>query len=162
MSEVTASEVAQLVALELDFIEDSLVRDALRALLIGPKLHHREWEYGHDGEHYPCWTVVAFKDADEGIAYSQHGHGPNSPWGLVSFSDIWFGMDSAWFSRLEDAFVSSHAASLLSIWNVVGPDGSLVSENDTRADAFSLRNRIDSGLHRPVHRVVYRSLREGE
>jgi hypothetical protein len=35
-------------------------------------------------------------------------------------------MDSGWFSRLEDAFVDSHMAAPLRIWDLVAPDGRVV------------------------------------
>jgi hypothetical protein len=66
-------------------------------------------------------------------------------------------MDCGWYSRLEDAFVESHIASELPIWDLVSPDGSLVAGSISSDEAFSRRDLIDVGLVKPRHHVLYRS-----
>ena len=49
--------------------------------------------------------------ANTGIAYCPEGFGPRDPWGLVFLSGehMSMGMDSGWFTSLEDAFRESSA-----------------------------------------------------
>jgi hypothetical protein len=55
---------------EASLVSDDLVRDALRAMLIQPELHFRNWDYGEPGERYPCWTVARDEASDTAIVYS--------------------------------------------------------------------------------------------
>src|SRR5262245_35564116 len=116
-----AEEIASLVRTEIEAVGDPLVREALAESTIEPRSHLRDWDYGDPGERYPCWTIVEDARSETAIVYSTHGHGRHSPWGLVNTSDLWFGVDSGWFARLEDAFVESALGSALRIWDVVGP-----------------------------------------
>jgi hypothetical protein len=154
----TADAVSELVRRELTLIADPLVRDALVAALISPELHLREWDYGKLHERYSCWTIAKDAPSDLAIVYSEHGHGPASPWGLVSLSNLWFGMDAGWFARLEHAFVDSAFAAELEVWNVVAPDGAMVHTSLAADEAFARRDQLDAGRARPLHRVVYRNL----
>ena len=82
-------------------------QEQLRRLLVPPILHFRDWEYSQDPTKFPCWTVAILIPGRLAIAYSDHGHGAASPWGLVDLNNSWFGMDSEWFFKLEDAFIQS-------------------------------------------------------
>jgi hypothetical protein len=157
----TADEVTALATGELTSIADSVVRDALRARLVLPQRHLRNWDYGPEGQQFPCWTIALDHVSDTAIVYSQYGFGPDSPWGLVSISDLWFGMDAGWFLRLEDAFVESYLASDLPIWNVVQQDDGLTTEvvasSLTMDDAFRRRDAVQATKAEGVFHVVYRS-----
>lgn len=157
MISLRAEEVASFAERELSLIADPTVRAALAARLIPPELHLRNWEYGADDERYPCWTVAKDVATDSAIVYSAHGHGPECPWGLVSLSEPWFGMDCGWFRVLEDAFVDSFMATSLEIWDLVAPNGRAVLSSVTHHDAFARRDSLDAGLPRPIHHVQYRS-----
>jgi hypothetical protein len=157
MTALDVDRVAELACGEVERIGDSIVREELRARLRTPVLHEREWDYGLPEDRFACWTVVEDESSDTAIVYSEFGFGPHSPWGLVSVSNLSFGMDSGWFRRLEDAFVDSFMACPLPIWDLVAPDGSSVLASVTSHEAFAARDRIDAGLVRPRHSVVYRS-----
>jgi hypothetical protein len=80
---------------------------AFRPLLVVPLRQDRKWEYGGPDATVECW-IIAQLNANLGIAYSQEGHGPCSPWGLIyTDSDDHCGPDSCWYSKLEDAFIQS-------------------------------------------------------
>ena len=109
MIERTAQEIQQLVEAELVRIQDSRVRDALQSLFVSPRCHQRDWDYGQEGERYPCWTVAEHAPSETAIVFSDYGFGPRMPWGLVWMKDSWFGMDSGWFETVEEAFRDSMA-----------------------------------------------------
>jgi hypothetical protein len=155
------ADVTELVRRELALVRDDVVRDALLAQLLQPEVHLRNWDYGAAEERYPCWTVAKDPACDLAIVYSEHGHGPGSPWGLVSLSNLWFGMDAGWFLHLEDAFVDSSMAADLEIWNVVDPQGAVVHASLPFDEAFRRRDQLDASRVRPVHRVVYRNAKPG-
>jgi hypothetical protein len=77
--------------------------------LVAPHYHQRDWDYGQQGERYPCWTVAEHPASKTAIVFSDYGFGPRMPWGLVWMTDTWFGMDSGWFETLEAAFRDSFA-----------------------------------------------------
>jgi len=153
-------EIARLVAAEVDSIDDVTTRDALRALLVAPEPHQRNWDYGIQGETLECWFVAKEPTSDTALVYSEHGFGPKCPWGLVFLSDNWFGMDSGWFRHLEEAFVESYPAFDLPIWNVVErtPEGpkKLIAESLTGDDAFARQRTLNAKQVKPTHHVVYR------
>ena len=103
--------VERLVEQELRHIEDEKVLSALKRLLINPYCVDREWDYGPVGLAHPCWTVLEDKKSNTGIAYCEHGFGPEDPWGLIFLSGkhMNIGMDSNWYRTLEDAFRESMA-----------------------------------------------------
>lgn len=74
-------------------------------LLVPPRLEQRPWNYGAEGEHFPCWLVLEHQPSNTGIVYCAHGFGPSYSWGLLFLSGqhMSMGMDSAWFASLEDA-----------------------------------------------------------
>lgn len=100
--------VEALVKTELADFQNSKLRAQLSELLIPPLLQLREWDYGKSGETYPVWIVAHLGtsgDKPVAIAFSRYGHASQGKcWGLVWSDDLFFGMDSAWFERLEDLF----------------------------------------------------------
>jgi hypothetical protein len=158
----TAADVAAHVARELPTLADADVREALRSRIIPPEEHVRKWEWGAPGETYPCWTVVSDPATDTAIVYSEHGFGPSAPWGLVFISRPWFGMDSAWFRRLEDAFVDSFMAAGLPIWDVAVEDAPRtfrrLAASLTTDEAFAIRDDLAARDPGGRYHVLYRSM----
>ncbi|MDF3065357.1 MAG: hypothetical protein K0R38_958 [Polyangiaceae bacterium] len=161
MTAISANDVSDLARAEVARILDPVVRGALASRLIAPEIHLRDWDYGSPGEQYPCWTVLTDPFSDAAIVYSRHGHGPGNPWGLATLSDRWFGVDSGWFLRLEDAFVESCLAEPLLIWNVIAPDGRVVHRSLPMKEALARREALDAEFAETTHHVVYRSLPSG-
>lgn len=159
--ECSAADVAALVARELAAIADVAVREGLRSRLTYPTADPRDWDYGSAGEQYPCWIVAAQVGIDTAIVYSEHGFGPSDPWGIVSTSSTWFGMDSAWFLRLEDAFVQSSLARDLPIWDVVAetdtPAARVLASSLLFDEAFSRRDELAGQNPQLRCHVRYRS-----
>jgi hypothetical protein len=116
----TAQRIRSLVNQELARLDDQRVLDHIRGLLVEPTVVMREWDYGVEGEAYPCWAVLDHARSNTGIAYCELGFGPGSPWGLVSLSGshMSIGIDSSWFVSFLDAYFESMAATELSIWRV--------------------------------------------
>lgn len=155
-----AAEIRELVAAQLAAIDDETVREGLRACLVDPELHVREWDYGTAGQVFDCWYVAKDPDTAMALAYSEHGFGPRNPWGIVGTSDRAFGMDSGWFRRLEDAFVDA-LGDELPIWDLVvreadGADRVLAAARTLR-EAYALREQRSAGDADRSHHVVYRS-----
>lgn len=101
--ELTASAVDALVDAQLAAIADPAVLGLVERLRIVPRQEVRPWDYGEPHE-YPCWIVLEHRSSDTAIAYCAHGFGPRAPWGLLFLTrHLSMGMDSAWFSSLEDA-----------------------------------------------------------
>ena len=106
-----AAEIERLVRAELNQISDSHIRDLISALLIGPRREDRPWDYGPEGVTHPCWIVLEHPPSNTGIAFCDEGFGPRCPWGLLWLRGdaLSMGMDSGWFTTLEDAFRESMA-----------------------------------------------------
>ena len=159
-----AEDIAGLVADELALIRDAEVRRSLQARLVTPTLHLRSWDYGAPGEQFSCWTIAIDPISDSSIVYSRHGFGPKSPWGLVSTSNLWFGMDCGWYLRLEDAFIESRMARGLPIWDVVvrDADGSqrTLASSLTMDAAFQVRDAAATQHGGSRCEVMYRSQRK--
>ena len=118
---ISATHLIELIEAELIELNDARVAAHIRSLLVSPTPHSRGWDYGAEDEAYPCWSVLEHKASNTGIAYCEHGFGPNHPWGLVFLSGtehMSMGMDSGWFSRFLVAYFESRAASELPIWRV--------------------------------------------
>jgi hypothetical protein len=106
-----ADEISSLVRQELDHVTDLALLNRIRELLVTPHPVERDWDYGHFGERFTCWTVLEHTPSNTAIAYCEQGFGPSDPWGLVFLSGehMGIGMDSAWFSTLESAMRESMA-----------------------------------------------------
>lgn len=127
MSSINSGRLRELVEAELAGLTDSRVIAHLRGLLVPPAPVMRDWDYGEEGEAYPCWSVLEHPASNTGISYCESGFGPRSPWGLVVLSGtqhMSIGMDAGWFRRLLGAYFESQAATELPIWRVFqdGPD----------------------------------------
>ncbi len=114
--------VAASVAAALAKIADGKLASALRLHLIEPRRCLLEWDYGHPHDEfpeprYPGFVVAEFVESGTGIAYSEYGFGPASPWGLIWVERPGYGMDSGWYASLEGAFRESMA------WDEAPPPG---------------------------------------
>src|SRR5262245_40473095 len=98
----------KLVAREIAAIGDPIVQDALRHRLVSPRRVMRDWDYADDVQ-YECWIIAEDRLGNTAIAYCHFGFGPGAPWGLLNTESEYneMGPDSAWYSRLEDAFRQS-------------------------------------------------------
>jgi len=111
---------------ELARLSDSRVISFVKSLLVEPEITLRRWNYGREGEKYPCWSILRHPASNTGIAYCEHGFGPRSPWGLVflegdeAYTSI--GMDCSWYTTFLQAFFESQAATDLPIWRVFKTD----------------------------------------
>ena len=118
---VTPAQLHALVQKELEGIRDARVVKHIRNLLVEPQVFLRSWDYGADGEAYPCWSVLDHVKSSTGIGYCEFGFGPECPWGLVGLAGSAhqsLGMDSGWFSTFVEAFFESAAVTDLPIWRV--------------------------------------------
>jgi hypothetical protein len=123
---ITPSKICSLVEDELARLDDQRALRHIRSLLVEPTAVMREWDYGAEGEAYPCWAVLDHIRSNTGIAYCESGFGPRSPWGLVKLSGsshMSIGMDSGWFVSFLDAYFESMAAIELPIWRVFKQGG---------------------------------------
>ena len=116
---IFSEHLKALIDQELSTVRDARVRSHVRELQIEPLEVVREWDYGHPGEAYKCWTVLRERNSNVEIAYCLDGFGPKNPWGLVATSGphMSMGMDCGWFSTFLEAYFDS-AASELPIWQV--------------------------------------------
>ena len=99
-------EIKALVTRELAQIKrDDAVRE-IKSLLVSPRREDRAWDYGKPNQTLPCWIVLEDRDRNVCIAHCHEGFGPENPWGIMFISgpSTSMGMDSAWFSSLEEAF----------------------------------------------------------
>lgn len=103
--------IEQLVDTELARVRDVAVLPLVQKLRVKPYPVERGWDYGSAGETYICWTVLEHRESNTGIAYCEHGFGPENPWGLVFLAGLHMGigMGSGWFPRLEIAIKESMA-----------------------------------------------------
>lgn len=121
---VAASRLQALIEGELTKLGDDRIAAHVGSLLVEPVPVLRPWDYGEAGEKFITWTVLFDRVRSEtGIAYCEHGFGPEAPWGLVFQGDdetepSSIGMDSQWFPTFVEAYLSSFAATELPIWRV--------------------------------------------
>jgi len=166
---VTATEIRALVEREIAQLHDERVVRQIRSLLVEPYVVMRDWDYGFEGEAYPCWGVLDHGKSNSGIAYCEYGFGPRSPWGLVSLSGsshMSIGMDSGWFESFLDAYFESMAAVDLPIWRVFVqktgsyPGTSLTDESDwdsTWKEVYRLRQLHPDGRYNCSQNIYVRS-----
>ena len=121
----TRSKICELIEAELAAVGDMRVMDHIRSQLVDPIPCKLLWDYGEPRQSFPGWVVLSGTVSAIGIAYTEFGFGPESPWGLVnlrSSPNLDMGMDSGWFKRFVDAYFDP-AASQLAIWRVFKQDG---------------------------------------
>jgi hypothetical protein len=118
---MSADDISKIVETELTKLSSPEIADAIRPLLVPPKHHLRLFEYSPTHERFECWTILEHPPSDTGIAFSNFGFGPKLPWGLIGLSPghDHYGMDSGWFTSLEDAFCDTWASDNLRIWNLI-------------------------------------------
>lgn len=113
------AEISALVESELFKIKQPELLALGRNLVVKPRLELRPWDYGKVGEKYPCWVALEHQPSNTTIVYCSQGFGPQYPWGLlfISGQHMSMGMDSQWFTSLEDALRGSIA------WEGKNPEG---------------------------------------
>lgn len=116
---ITPSYLRDLIDAEITTVQDDRVVTQIRSLLVEPSVNERKWDYGANGQTYPCWSVMEHPSSGSSIVYCSEGFGPRAPWGLVgSAVTESMGMDSGWFSSFLEAYFESFAPIDLSIWRV--------------------------------------------
>ena len=100
-----------LLRAQLDEISDGSIRDQINRLLVAPRLEHRIWDYGSEGQTFPCWLVLEHRGSNTGIFYCDEGFGPRCPWGLMFLTGehLSMGPDASWYPGFRAAFVESMA-----------------------------------------------------
>ena len=109
---ITEKEVIELVEDEYQQASYIPLQQALAPYLILPFIRMLRWPYGTEQKEYPYWVVADISPCkrDLMLAYSQFGHGHRGNcWGIIGIDEQWYGRDDSWFSRLEDAFISTGA-----------------------------------------------------
>ena len=154
---VTPADIVEIVERELAALSDERVRRHIRALLVAPESQMRPWDYGAPGAAYACWIVLSHQPSNTGIAYSEYGFGPKTPWGLVSLDDNGsMGSDAGWFGHFVDAYFDSRASTELPIWQVFRrrpgePNGESISDEGswdaTWEAVMCLRSNEDGSIY---------------
>ena len=108
---MTGTEMSVLVEAELTRISNPSTVALIRSLLVPPRCEQRPWDYGEPNETRPCWIVAEHPASNAAFAFCEQGFGPKCPWGLLWRSGDWLsmGMDSSWFTSLEDCVRDSIA-----------------------------------------------------
>ena len=103
---ITVDVLKTLIKDELATVSDVRVITHIQGLLVEPHVLLRAWDYGKEGQMYPCWFVLRDENSGSEIAYCEQGFGPRCPWGLVSSDSVFvtMGMDSGWHHKFLDAF----------------------------------------------------------
>ena len=164
---VTPKFLKALVESDLGHLSDGRVLAHIRSLLVPATPVLRSWDYGFDGERYPCWTVLEHAASNTGIAYCENGFGPRSPWGLVFLegneAQTSIGMDCGWYTTFLQACFESQAVCELPIWRVLKTDTSgkgqfITSEgswDETWSQVMSLRGSDPASRYDHTHSIVY-------
>ncbi|MFZ4056524.1 MAG: hypothetical protein ACOYKE_00225 [Ferruginibacter sp.] len=141
-----ANEIKPLVQQQLFQIDDDLIKTTIEQILIEPNKHFRIWENSTTAEEIECWTIAIDKENNSSIVYAELGFGPNHPWGLVSNSSQFVGIDSGWLKNLKDCFLDSFKAAELPIWiiekRVNAEQHEQIAENITMQQAFEIINKL--------------------
>lgn len=108
---MTAFEISSLVERELTRISDPNTVALIRDLLVSPRCEQRPWGYGEPNQTFSRWIVAEHPSSNTVLAYCEHGFGPRCSWGLLCCSGerLNIGMDSSWFTSLEDCVRDSCA-----------------------------------------------------
>ena len=140
------TDIRELLQDQILLIQDPIVKDGLEKIMVEPSKHLREWDYSDHGEMFECWTIAIDESSDTSIIYSEFGHGPKNPWGLVFTSRLWYGMDSGWFNNLEECFLDSFVAANLPIWcvekEIESGTRKVIEQNLTSDNAFKIRDNL--------------------
>jgi hypothetical protein len=115
----TVDDIEGLIQAEITRISQPELRSRINSLLVPVRCELREWDYGEPGQTHPCWIVAEHSESNTAFAYCEFGFGPRYPWGLLSAhgQHMSMGMDSGWFTSLEEAFRGSFA------WEGENPPG---------------------------------------
>lgn len=115
----TARDISAIVEAEIANIAQPDLVARVRELMVPVRCELRGWDYGEPGEEYACWIFAEHPESNTAFAYTEHGFGPTSPWGLLFIrgEQMSMGMDSGWFISLEDLFRESRA------WEGANPAG---------------------------------------
>ena len=99
------SEFESLLAAQIEHIEQPELRHCVEEHLVPPRLEERAWDYGQEGQTFPCWICLEDRQSNTAIAFCEQGFGPTYPWGLlfIDGEHTSMGMDSGWFVNLEEA-----------------------------------------------------------
>ena len=163
----TSESIERLIDDQLRSVSDRRVVDHVRSLLIDPVRRLRRWDYGEPNTHFDCWDVLEESERT-GIAFCEHGFGPECPWGLVTLrgneDELSIGMDCEWFPRFLDAYFES-AASSHPIWRVFKQDpgqrfpgrpiGSESDWHSTWQEVEKLRELEDGSRYHHFHSIAY-------
>lgn len=108
---IDEKKITELLSVELTRITNRPELAFVSDLLVKPRREVCTWEYGQPNQEFSCWVVLEHASSNTCIAYCEEGFGPSCPWGLMFTNNavMAMGMDSAWFSTLEEAFKSSMA-----------------------------------------------------
>jgi hypothetical protein len=99
------AEFQSLFDSELEKIDQQAVVECIEKFRIPPRLQYLNWDYGEEGQQYPCWIAVEDPGTGTAVVFCQQGFGPQYPWGLVSIEGPYqsMGTDYQWFVTLEEA-----------------------------------------------------------
>lgn len=116
---LSADEIGMRVDSDLAKIALSDLVELIRSLRVLARCERRPWNYGAEGQAWPCWIFAEHPESNTAFAYCEHGFGPGYPWGSLSISgkSMSMGMDDGWFLSIEDLFRNSLA------WSGENPPG---------------------------------------
>ena len=77
------ADIQLLLKSEIELIEQVDLLECIQQHLIEPRCEKREWDYGEQGQAYPCWICLEDQDSNSAVAYCAEGFGPADPWGLL-------------------------------------------------------------------------------
>lgn len=103
------ANISHLVEQEIAKISQAELIETIRKYVVTPRCENRPWNYGEPNQTFPCWIVMEDRNQNAAVAYCEEGFGPHDPWGLlfVDGPHLSMGMDSGWFSNLEDGVRAS-------------------------------------------------------
>jgi hypothetical protein len=99
------TDIEKLVVTQIREISQIELAETIEKHRVPLRIETREWDYSNSFTEYPCCIVLEDKLSNTAVAYCEYGFGPNNPWGLIFIEGeiMSMGMDSSWFSSLEDA-----------------------------------------------------------
>lgn len=152
--------IKQLLQKELEKITDPIVRAGIEKVLVEPTSHIRKWDYSTTNESFICWIIATDILTDTSIIYCEQGFGPETPWGLVSSSVSYFGMDSGWFDNLLDCYLDSFHAGELQIWGIEeikeNNTKEIIVEELTLEKAFAFRDSLTDSKQNKIYKLFSR------